>query len=260
MRRCTQSSKPSALRCTAQCGAATVCVDFAVGGDACARHRALGRRHTSLRRTRSMGRAERGRRAKPLPVAELLAANAVVPTACERIREHTRVHSHALALAHGCAGVLRYARSAACAVAHDVLGVPSHAALCWAVRPAPRRGGAVRVRHASVGRDCQAFTFARHARFEAAGAAAAYRRYEVRACATVDASWASPATQRSPEMPAQTHLANARTNPEWRKEGSPPQSASSLGHTYLAPLPSCLATSLHPPLTSTLCTIPAPCA
>ena len=179
---------------------------------------------------------------------------------CERIREHTRVHSHALALAHGCAGVLRYARSAACAVAHDVLGVPSHAALCWAVRPAPRRGGAVRVRHASVGRDCQAFTFARHARFEAAGAAAAYRRYEVRACATVDASWASPATQRSPEMPAQTHLANARTNPEWRKEGSPPQSASSLGHTYLAPLPSCLATSLHPPLTSTLCTIPAPCA
>ena len=48
--------------------------------------------------------------------------------------------THWLALAHGCAGVLRYARSAACAVAHDVLGVPSHAALCWAVRPAPRRG------------------------------------------------------------------------------------------------------------------------
>jgi hypothetical protein len=236
-------------------------VDFAVGGDACARHRALGRRHTGLRRTRSMGRAERGRRAKPLPVAELLAANAVVPTACERIREHTRVHSHALAgtgawvcrsttlCAIRCVrrGPRRSRRPFAC---RALLGSPS----C----PAP--WGAVRVRHASAGRDCQAFTFARHARFEAAGAAAAYRRYEVRACATVDASWASPATQRSPEMPAQTHLANARTNPEWRKEGSPPQSASSLGHTYLAPLPSCLATSLHPPLTSTLCTIPAPCA
>lgn len=46
-------------------------------------------------------------------------------------------------------------------------------------------------------------------------------QYEVRACATVDAAWASPATQRSPEMPAQTHLANARTNPEWRKANGP---------------------------------------
>ena len=98
IRRCTQSSKPSQAHSLRNAAPVRpfVCVDFAVGGDACARHRALGRRHSSLRRTRSMGRAERGRPAKPLPVVELFAANACQQhaSASASTRAYTATHWH----------------------------------------------------------------------------------------------------------------------------------------------------------------------